>query len=225
MLELGKSVPDPLSIDEENRKLLKHAAQNYVLDNSASLDAVREIFSDKVSLAYIHFIISQSGRFEYVSVFLMGDGQNVTSEYADENYLDLFSWLVENIKPVSWDGPLPYCRGALRTKAYGHDNVVRRDTIENMVISYYDEYVSVTRLNGGLEQSDFHEMQYDADRNSNAMNELLGNKPYIDPPREAEMTEAVKEAIGEDRLQGIYRLWCPVVYSRSLNLEYLEIRG
>lgn len=225
MLELGKSVPDPLSIDEENRKLLKHATQNYVLDNSASLDAVREIFSDKVSLAYIHFIISQSCRFEYVSVFLMGDGQNVTSEYADENYLDLFSWLVENIKPVSWDGPLPYCRGALLTKAYGQDSVVRRDTIENMVISYYDEYVSVTRLNGGLEQSDFKEtFQYDVDRNKNAMVELVDYRLDLEPSKKAIMS-VVRGVIDEAKLLGVKCLTCPLVLSRSLNLEYFEIRG
>ena len=110
-------------------------------------------------------------------------------------------------------------------RAYGQDSAARRDTIDNMVISYYDEYVSVTRLNGGLEKSDFHVIKYDGDRNSHAMDELLGNKPYIEPSREAAMTDAVKEAIGEAKLQGIYRLWCPVVYSRSLNLEYLEVWG
>ena len=110
-------------------------------------------------------------------------------------------------------------------RAYGQDSAARRDTIDNMVVSYYDGYVSVTRLNGGLEKSDFHVIKYDGDRNSHAMDELLGNKPYIEPSREAAMTDAVKEAIGEAKLQGLYRLWCPVVYSRSLNLEYLEVWG
>ncbi|MCM1176180.1 MAG: hypothetical protein NC308_04290 [Clostridium sp.] len=92
-----------------------------------------------------------------------------------------------------------------------------------MVISYYEGYVTVTRLNGGLKQRDFYMIKYDGDRNKNAMVELLGNKIDLEPSRKKTISEVVRATVGDRKLNGIYRLMCEVAYSRSLNLEYLKI--
>lgn len=108
-------------------------------------------------------------------------------------------------------------------RASGQDGAVRRDTIENMVVSYYDGYVSVTRLNGGLARNDFKEtFHYDADSNKNAMLETMEYKLYPDCSK---IVAEIRKTLGNAKLQCVKRLTCPLVLSRSLNIDYFEIRG
>lgn len=121
LLELGKNVSDPLTIDKENSKLLRHTLQKCEIDNSALLDAVRKYFSNRVDTAFISFIVSRSGRFEYLYIFL-SDSDNheknkkLTLEYSDDMYYGFLQWMIGNIELTPWDDPIPYCRGALRAR-------------------------------------------------------------------------------------------------------------
>lgn len=114
MLETKKYIPDSLSVDEENSKLLQYSLQKYEDSNSALLKAVRENFSNEVDIAFVSFIISQYGRFEYLYIFLLeNDGRkNLTAEYPDKKYYDFLEWLVNNVELTPWEGDIPYCRGA-----------------------------------------------------------------------------------------------------------------
>ena len=71
MLETAKALPSSADVDKENSKLLKHALQKYEVDNSVMLGVVRKHFSNKVDLAFVSFIVSKSGRFEYLYIFLL----------------------------------------------------------------------------------------------------------------------------------------------------------
>ena len=71
MLETAKALPSSADVDKENSKLLKHALQKYEVDNSVMLGVVRKHFSNKVDLAFVSFIVSRSGRFEYLYIFLL----------------------------------------------------------------------------------------------------------------------------------------------------------
>ncbi len=118
MLELAKAVPSSADVDKENSKLLKHSLQKYKVDNSVLLDAVRKHFSDKVDLAFVSFIVSKAGRFEYLYIFLLDrdnqkENKNQTSEYADDKYYDFLQWMIDNVELTPWNGPIPYCRGTL----------------------------------------------------------------------------------------------------------------
>lgn len=114
MLETKKYISDSLSVDEENSKLLHYSLQKYEDSNSALLKAVRENFSNEVDIAFVSFIISQYGRFEYLYIFLLeNDGRkNLTAEYPDKKYYDFLEWLVNNVELTPWEGDIPYCRGA-----------------------------------------------------------------------------------------------------------------
>lgn len=118
MLELAKAVPSPSDVDKENSKLSKHALQKYEVDNSELLDVVRKHFSDKVDLAFVSFIVSKAGRFEYLNIFLLDrdnqkENKNQTLEYADDKYYDFLQWMIDNVELTPWDSPIPYCRGTL----------------------------------------------------------------------------------------------------------------
>lgn len=118
MLELAKAVPSSADMDKENNKLLKHSLQKYEVDNSVLLDVVRKHFSNKVDLAFVSFIVSKAGRFEYLYIFLLDmdnqkENKNQTLEYADDKYYDFLQWMIDNVELTPWDGPIPYCRGAL----------------------------------------------------------------------------------------------------------------
>lgn len=118
MLELAKAVPSSADVDKENSKLLKHSLQKYKVDNSVLLDAVRKHFSDKVDLAFVSFIVSKAGRFEYLYIFLLDrdnqkENKNQASEYADDKYYDFLQWMIDNVELTPWNGPIPYCRGTL----------------------------------------------------------------------------------------------------------------
>lgn len=108
-------------------------------------------------------------------------------------------------------------------QTYGQGSAARKDTIDNMVISYYDEYVSVTRLNGGQTRNDFKEtFQYDVDSNKNGILETVDYKLYPDCSK---IAVVIRKTLGNDKLQGVKRLTCPLVLSRSLNIEYFEVWG
>lgn len=114
MLETKKYIPDSLSVDEENSKLLHYSLQKYEDSNSALLKAVRENFSNEVDVAFVSFIISKYGRFEYLYIFLLeNDGRkNLTAKYPDDKYYDFFEWMIDNVELIPWNGNIPYCRGA-----------------------------------------------------------------------------------------------------------------
>ena len=118
MLETAKALPSSADVDKENSKLLKHALQKYEVDNSVMLGVVRKHFSNKVDLAFVSFIVSKSGRFEYLYIFLLDrdnlkEKKNLTLEYPDDKYYDFLQWMIDNVELTSCDGPIPYCRGAL----------------------------------------------------------------------------------------------------------------
>ena len=121
MLETAKALPSSADVDKENSKLLKHALQKYEVDDSVLSDAVRKHFSNKVDLAFVSFIVSRSGRFEYLYIFLLDrdnrkEKKNLTLEYPDDKYYDFLQWMIENVELTPWDGPVPYCRGAFSVR-------------------------------------------------------------------------------------------------------------
>ena len=121
MLETAKALPSSADVDKENSKLLKHALQKYEIDDSVLSDAVRKHFSNKVDLAFVSFIVSKSGRFEYLYIFLLDrdnrkEKKNLTMEYPDDKYYDFLQWMIDNVELTPWDGPVPYCKGAFSVR-------------------------------------------------------------------------------------------------------------
>jgi hypothetical protein len=79
------------------------------------MDELRRNFSPKVDHANIFFVLSKSGKFEYVSIFMTSGGKrkNITSKYSDDQYFALLKWMYDNFDIVPWDDSMPYCRGVI----------------------------------------------------------------------------------------------------------------